>query len=280
MYTPPQAWPFSTWAVLAVMWHLAPESAPTDTAEEIARDLHAWPAEGDFSWRRPQGGLQLAPAAEGFSLAATLQRHPDKGARHVLQEGRVLAAPPDSKWRWDAGGAQPLLDPLILPLWYLPTSTLAHAAQALKGAFRPPQPPGVALIRSLQAGAAWIRWREEDGRRSPYFPLVHGQVLLHAKDMGTVEWGAILPNTACRWITAAVPEPMQSPPACRRFLQAFPPFAPRHALTREVWRAMLSHPREWMMNPRARYLPGPVLEQLTASTPRVRHTLHRALALT
>ena len=29
VYTPPRAWPFSTWAVLAVMWHLAPEDAPT-----------------------------------------------------------------------------------------------------------------------------------------------------------------------------------------------------------------------------------------------------------
>ena len=38
--------------------------------------------------------------------------------------------------------------------------------------------------------------------------------------------------------------------------------------------------REWMMNPGARYPPGPVLEQLTAPTPGVRHGLHRASALT
>ena len=43
---------------------------------------------------------------------------------------------------------------------------------------------------------------------------------------------------------------------------------------------MLSHPREWMMNPAARYPPGPVLEQLTAPTPGVRHTLHSTSALT
>ena len=48
VYTPPQAWPSSTWAVLAVMWHLAPEDAPTGTAEEIARDLHAWRTDQDF----------------------------------------------------------------------------------------------------------------------------------------------------------------------------------------------------------------------------------------
>ena len=157
MYTPPRAWPLSTWAVLGVMWHLAPEDAPTGIAHEIAQDLHAWPADQDFPWRRPQGGIPVEPAAEGFSLAATLQRHPDRRACHFLQTGAVPRAPPDSEWRWDAGGAQPLPDPWILPLWYLPTGNLAHAAQPVKGAFPQPQPPGVALLRSLQAGAALIR---------------------------------------------------------------------------------------------------------------------------
>ena len=96
MYTPRQAWPFSTWAVLAVMWHLAPEDPPTGTAEEIARDLHTWPAGQDYPWHRPRGGLPVAPAAEGLSLAATLQQHPEKRARHFLQTGTVQAAPPDS----------------------------------------------------------------------------------------------------------------------------------------------------------------------------------------
>ena len=170
------------------MWHLAAEDAPTGTAEEIARDLHAWPTDQDFPWRRPRGGLPVAPAAEGFSLAATLQRHPDKRARHFLQTGTVQAAPPDSEWRWDAGGAQLLPDPWVsLPLWYLPMGTLANAAQAVKEAFPQPLLPGVALLHSLQVGAAWVRWREEDGRPSPYFPLVQGQELLHAEGMGAVE---------------------------------------------------------------------------------------------
>ena len=99
VYTPPRAWPFSTWAMLAVMLHLAPEDAPTGTAENIAWDLHAWPADQDFPLRRSQGGLPVAPAAEGYSLVATFQRHPDKRARHYLQTGTVLAAPPDSEWR-------------------------------------------------------------------------------------------------------------------------------------------------------------------------------------
>ena len=280
VYTPPRAWPFSTWAVLAVMWHLAPEDAPTGTAEDIARDLHTWPADQEYPWRRPRGGLPVAPAAEGLSLAATLQRHPDKYARHFLQTGTVPAAPPDSEWRWDAGVAQPLPGPWTLPLWYLPMGTLAHATQAVKGAFPQPPLPGVALLRSLQAGAAWVRWREGKGRSSPYFPMVQGQALIHAEGMGTVEWGAIVPGTACRWITAAAPQPMRSPPACHRLLRMVPSLAPRHAFTRDVWKAVLSHTREWLTNPGTRYPPGPVLEQLTAPTPGVLHALHRASALT
>ena len=122
----------------------------------------------------------------------------------------------------------------------------------------------------------------EGGGRAPepVFPLVQGQALLHAEGMGTVEWGANVPDTACRWITVAAPQPMRSQPACHRVLRAVASFAPHHALTREVWRAMLSHPREWMTNPGAWCPPGPVLEQFTAPTPRVRHALHRASAFT
>ena len=180
VYTPPRARPLCTWAVLAVMWHLAPQDARTGTAEEIAGYLHAWPTDREFPWRRPRGGRPVAPAAEGLSLAATLQRHPDRRARRFLQTGTVPAAPPDSEWRWDAVGEQPLPDPWLLPLWYSPMGTLAHAAQAVKGTFPQPLLPGVTVLRSLQAGAAWVRWREADGRTSQYFPLVQGQALLHA----------------------------------------------------------------------------------------------------
>ena len=218
VYTPPRAWPFSTWAVLAFMWHLAPKGTPTGTVVETARDLPAWPADQDFLWRRPQSGLLVAPAAEGFSLAATLQRHSDKRARHFLQTGMVLAAPPDSGWPWVAAEAHPLPDPWILPLWYLPTGTLAHTAQAVKGAFPPPQPPGVALLRSLQAGAAWIRWQEEDRRRSPYFHLVQGQGREHGnRGMGgdRARHGVQVDNRgrpAAHAIATGVPQPSASGP--------------------------------------------------------------------
>ena len=136
--------------------------------------------------------------------------------------------------------------------------TLADATQAVKGAFPQPLLPGVALLRSLQTGAPWVRWKEGKGRSSPYFPLVQGQALIHAEGMGTVEWGAIVPGTACRWITAAAPQPMRSPPACHRLLRMVPSLAPQHAFTRDVWKAIMSHTREWLTNPGARYPPGPV----------------------
>ena len=273
--SPQRAWPFSTWAVLAVMWHLAPEDAPTETAEEIARHLHTWPAGQDYPWRGPPGGLPVAPAAQGLSLAATLQRHPDKRACHFLQTGLVPAAPPDSEWRWDTGEAQSLPGPWVLPLWYLPMGTLAHATRAVKGAFPQPLLLGVALLPSLQAGAAWVRWREGGGHRAPISPWSR------ARRYSTPRaWGPWNGGRSCRWITAAAPQPMRSPPAYHRLLQMVPSLVPEHALTRDVWRAILSHTREWLTNPGARYPPGPVLEQLTAPTPGVRHALHRASALT
>ena len=227
----------------------------------------------------------------GFPLAQATGRPPsgtrDRGVQPrgyppaaPRQEGTPLPADGHgSEWRWHVRRAQPLPDPWVLLLWYLPAGTLAHATQAVKGAFPLPQPPAVALLRSLQAGVAWIQWREKDGRPSPYFPLVQGQALLHAEGMGTVEWGSIVPDTAGGSL-----RPPRSPCDRRRrataFYGWFPPLAPRHALTQEVWRAMLRHPREWMMKHGARYPPGAVLEQLTAPTAGVRHTLHRASALT
>ena len=109
---------------------------------------------------------------------------------------------------------------------------------------------------------------------------MQGQALLRATGIRTVQWGPIVPDTACRWIPVAAPHPMKPPSACHRLLRAVLSLAPHHALTREVWRAMLSRHREWMTNPGARCPPGPVLAQITAPTPGVRHALHRASALT
>ena len=141
VWTPPRAWPFSRWAVLAVMWHLAPEDAPTGTAEEIARDLHTWPTDQDFPWRRPRGGLPVAPAAEGFSFAATLQRHPDKRVRHFLQTGTVPAAPPDSELRWSAGEAQPLPSPLGPPIVVFACGHSGPCHPGRQGGFPAAAPP-------------------------------------------------------------------------------------------------------------------------------------------
>ena len=92
----------------------------------------------------------MAPAVEGLSLVSTLQRHPEEMARPFLQIGMVPAVPPGSGWKSDAEEPQPLPDPWVPPLWYLPTGTLADTTQAVKGTFPPPQPPN-ALLCSLQA---------------------------------------------------------------------------------------------------------------------------------
>ena len=181
----------------------------------------------------------MVPAAEGFSVPQNPPATPQQNwACPFLQTGMVPPALPDRGWNWDPEEAQPLPERWIPPLWYLPTDALAHASHPVKGAFPPPQPPGAALFRSLQAGAAWVWW-QENGRPGPYCPLVHGQALLHAQDMGTLEWGAIVPDTACKWITAAALQPMRSPRVCHRLLGTVPPLAPRHALPRYVWRANL-----------------------------------------
>ena len=221
-------------------------------------------------------GLPLSGARSGGAQPPgnppAAPRHCDKRARHFLQTGSVPAAPPDSEWRWDAGGAQPRPDPGVLLLWYLPMGTLAHAAQAVKGAFPQPLLPGVALLRGLQAGVAWVRWREEDGRPSPYFPLLQSQALLQDNDMGTAECGAIVPDTACRWTTVA-------PPATHAITTGVP-------LPPTGGPLLGPHPRphkgsvEGHAKPPQGVDDKPVLEQLTAPTPGVRHALHRASALT
>ena len=64
VYNPPRAWPFYTWAVLAIMWHLAAEGIPRGNTEDIAWDLHTWPVDQYFPWRKPKGGLPAVPAAD------------------------------------------------------------------------------------------------------------------------------------------------------------------------------------------------------------------------
>ena len=75
------------------MSYLAPEGTPTASAEDIAKDLRAWPTGQDFPRRRPRGNPRMAPGLEVLSLAVTLLRHPDKMARPFLQTGTVPASP-------------------------------------------------------------------------------------------------------------------------------------------------------------------------------------------
>ena len=169
------------------MWHLAPDDAPTGTAEEIARDLHTWPASQDFPGAGARAASQWHPRQRGSASRQPSSGTPTRG--HATSCRRAPSRPPHQTPSGEGTqeGARPLPGPWVLALWYLPMVTLAHAAQAVKGAFPQPLLPGVALLRSLQAGAGWVRWREEGGHSNPCFPLVQGQALLHAEGMGTVE---------------------------------------------------------------------------------------------
>ena len=92
VYTPPRAWPFSTWAVLAVMWHLAPEDAPTGTAEDIfgtstpGRPTRITPGAG------PGAASQWHPRQRGSA-----SRQPSNGTptrRHATSCRRARSRPP------------------------------------------------------------------------------------------------------------------------------------------------------------------------------------------
>ena len=92
VYTPPRAWPICTWAVLAVMWHLAPEDAPTGTAEEIARDLHTWPAGQEDPGAGPGAASQWHPRQGGSASRQPSNSTPTRG--HATSCRRARSRPP------------------------------------------------------------------------------------------------------------------------------------------------------------------------------------------
>ena len=230
VYTPPRAWPFSTWAVLAVMWYLAPEDAPTGTAEEIARDVHTWPAGQDYPWRRPRGGLRVAPAAEGLSLAATLQRHPDKRARHFLQTGTVPAAPPDSEWRWDAGEAQPLRGTGSSRCGICPRAPWPTPLKPSRGLSRSRSSPVWPCSAACRRGRPGYGGGKRAGARAPISPSSRARRYSTPRAWGAWNWGRSCPaRRACGSL-----RPPHSPcDRCRRATASYgwsPPWPPNTPL--------------------------------------------------
>ena len=251
VYIPPRAWPFSTWAVLAVMWHLSPEGTPTGTAEEIARDSQAWPADQDFPWRRRQGGLPVAPAAEGFSLVATLQRHPDKRGGTSCRQAQFRPLHPTPGGGWTRGRQNRYQTPessrrgtYQRAPWPMP----AKPSRELSHRLNPPALPCSAAYRRGRPGYGGEKRTDARARTSPW---CRARRCFTPRTWQPWKGGQSCPNgmqmdncgrPATHAIASGVPLPSASGP----------PLAPRHALTREVWRAMLSHPREWMATPGAR----------------------------
>ena len=269
VYIPPGARPFCTWAVLAIMWHLAPVGTPMDNTEDVARDLHAWPVDQVFPWPRPKGDLPVAAVVQGLSLAPTLQRNPNS------RQARSL--PP----RWGQGGNETQRrhnrcrtpgSPIFGTCPRAPWPMLPRPSRGLT--CRPSRPTPCPAACSWERPGFGGDRTDALARTSPW---CKGRSCFTPRAWEL--WcGVMVPDTACRWITATAPHPMQQPLACHHLLRTVCPLSSGHALTREVWRALLGQCRDWMTAPGTRYPPGTELEQLTAPTHRVRHFLHRAAA--
>ena len=278
VYSPPRACQFFPWAVLAIMWHLAAEGTQRDNTEDIAWALHTWPVDGDFPWHSPRGDLPVAPAVEGLSLTATAQRHSNKMVRPFLQTGTVWPPRQD----WGGNGTQRRHNRCQTPgpphFGTCPWAPWPMPPKPSKGHSQCPSRPVLC--------SAACRWEcpglggKRTEARAHTSPWRTGQALLQTEVKGTAELGAMVPDMACRWITATATHSMRLPPAGHSLLRTVPLLAPCHALSRNVGRALLGHRRDSMTAAGARYPPEPVLEQLTVPTPRVRNALHRASAQT
>ena len=104
--------------------------------------------------------------------------------------------------------------------------------------------------------------------------------MLHTVDMGTMQWGTMVPDTAERWVMAALQLPLRMSLACQRLLRTVPPMAPRQALTWDVWRTFPDNPIDRLVASGTRCPACPILEQLTAPTLGNWHALQQMSATT
>ena len=104
--------------------------------------------------------------------------------------------------------------------------------------------------------------------------MVNGQAVLHIMDMGAVEWGAIVPDTDCRLVTATAQFPLRTLPAYHRLLQTVPHMVPRQALTRVCGVLGLKTPGSGWLHPARGAHPTPS-ESGSRPARRATHTLCR-----
>ena len=94
-----------------------------------------------------------------------------------------------------------------------------------------PDPPASPCSADCRQGRPGCRGKRRMGVRARISDWCRARRCFTPRTWERWKWGAIVPNTACRWITAAAPQPMQSPPACHRLLRAppsWPPATPSH----------------------------------------------------
>ena len=155
VYTPPRAWPFSTWAVLAVMWHLAPEDAPTGTAEDIVRELHTWPADQEYPWRRPQGRPPGGTSGRGAQPRGNPPTAPRQVCTPLPADGHGPGHPARLRVAMGGGGGATAAGPLDPPVVVLAHGHLGPRHPGRQGGFPAAAPPRRGPAPQPAGGVAW-----------------------------------------------------------------------------------------------------------------------------
>ena len=172
VYTPPRAWPFSTWAVLAVMWHLAPEDAPTGTAEDIARDLHTWPADQEYPWRRPRGGLPGGTSGRGAQPLGNPPTAPRQAGAPLPADGNGPGHPARLRVAMGRRGGATTAGPLDPPVVVLAHGHLGPRHPGRQGGFPAAAPPRRGPASQPAGGSRLGTVEGREGALEPLFP--HG----------------------------------------------------------------------------------------------------------
>ena len=170
VYTPPRAWPFSTWAVLAVMWHLAPENAPTGTAEQIARDLHTWPPMRITPGAGPGAASQWHPRQRGSASRQPFNGTPTRG--HATSCRRARSRPPRQTPSGDAtqGRRNRSRAPGSSRCGICPWAPWPTPLKPSRGLSRSRSSPAWPCSAACRRGPPGYGGRKEAGARAPICP--------------------------------------------------------------------------------------------------------------
>ena len=214
------------------MWHLAPEDPPAGTAGEIARDLDACLADQDFPWHRPQGSLQVAPAAEGSASRGPSSDTPTRGRSTSCRQARFRPPRPTlggsgkrgrhNRYRTPGSSRCGTCPWAPCPMPPKSSRGLSTAPTPRRGS--PPQPAGGGGLDTPAGG----------GRApGPVLPPGAGPGAASRRGHGNRAVGGDRTQQGVQVGHFGSPATHAIATGLPRLLRAVPPLAPRHALTRE-----------------------------------------------